>query len=828
MRALPKRRTTYREADLMSKPESANRNRVTVHMIGNAHIDPVWLWRWEEGQEVILQTCRDAVANLRRYRQFVFCRSSAAAYKVIEQRDARLFEQIRRLVKEGRWIIVNGWWEQPDCNIPCGESYVRHALYAKAYFREKFDVDVTIGWNVDTFGHCGTLPQILAKSGFRYYIFFRPGNHEKALPGLFWWQAADGSRVLACKPPAGYASRPGDLTDNIEKVAVCVEPGLSDVMYFYGRGDHGGGPTPENIESIIAASERKDGPAVEFSHPERFFQKVLSYRKDFPVVAEDLQHHARGCYSAVSEVKRRNRKAELGLMTAEKLSAVAHRYFRVPYPRDDVARAWQGILFCQFHDVLAGTSIREAYERDVYPLYDQADRIASEALERSLAAIASRADTRGKGQPALVFNPCPWARKGAARVRVPADLKQLQFRVMDGKREVPSQVVAIHDAGGRHRAEVAFIAEVGGLGFRVYHILNEEGSPAPSQLCAGPDSLENTRFHLQFDPESGALASLRDKIRGTEYLAAAGNTLLVIDDPSDTWSHGVDFFRNQIGAFHARGRVQLLAGGPVCAILRITSEYGRSLAQQDIFVYADLDRIDCHMTIDWREQFKMVKLPFPLALQDTTATFDIPYGAIVRQATGEEEPGQFWGDVTGSANGNQCGVALLNDCKYGFDVKDSEMRMTVLRSPIYAFHDPRKPDPRVTYDFTDQGEQHLRYALIPHDGSWRDAHVPRRAWEFNLPLIARLEPAHSGPLGRSGALAEIKPENVVGTVIKLAEKGGDLILRFYEAEGLSAKGTVRLPREKLRRTVNVSPWEIKTVRISRSGKVANVNLLEHL
>jgi alpha-mannosidase len=795
-------------------------------MIGNAHIDPIWLWRWQEGQDVILQTCRDAVANLKRYRQFTFCRSSAEAYRVVEKRDPRLFQQIRRLVRDGRWIIVNGWWEQPDCNIPCGESFVRHALYGKAYFRQKFGVEVTVGWNVDTFGHCGTLPQILTKSGFRYYIFFRPGNHEKVLPGLFWWQSADGSRILACKPPVGYASRPGDLAENIQRAAQGVEPGLNDVMCFYGRGDHGGGPTPENIESVIAAGKRTDMPAVEFSDPERFFRKVLSYKKDFPVVAEDLQHHARGCYTAVSEVKRRNRKSELALMTAEKFAAVANRYFRTPYPRDDFAQAWQGVLFSQFHDVLAGTSILEAYARDVYPLYDQADRIADDALERSLAAVGSRLDTRGQGQPMAVFNPCPWQRKDVVRVRIAADPKQIHFRVTDGKREVPSQVVAVHDAGGRHEAEIAFIAEVGGLGYRVYHILTEESALTASQVEAGPHRLENSRLRLRLDPESGALSSLYDKGLEIEYLKGPGNTLLVIDDPSDTWSHGIDSFRNQIGAFNASGHVQLLANGPVCAILRITSGYGRSLAQQDMFLYADLSRIDCQMTIDWHEQFKMLKLAFPLALEDSTATGDIPYGSIVREANGEEKPGQFWIDVTGSASGRVCGVALINDCKHGFDVKDSEMRISVLRSPIYAFHGPRKPDPRVTYDFTDQGEQRLRYALIPHEGPWQDAHVPRRAWEFNLPFIARLEPAHRGPLGRSGAMAELEPENLVGTVIKLAEKGPDLVFRLYESEGSPAKAIIRLPSEKLRRTVNVAPWEIKTVRISRSGKAREVNLLE--
>jgi len=807
--------------------KAGSEKQVTVHMIGNAHIDPIWLWRWDEGQQVILSTCRDAVANLRRFPGFVFCRSSAASYRVVEERDPRLFEQIGRCVKEGRWRIVNGWWEQPDCNIPCGESFVRHALYGKGYFRAKFGADVTVGWNVDTFGHCGTLPQILSKSGLRYYVFFRPGRHEMTLPGLFWWQSADGSRVLACRPPVGYASRPGDLTENMLKAAEAVEPGVSHVMCFYGRGDHGGGPTPDNIQSILKMQKSKTGLRVEFSAPERFFSSVLAEKTDYPVVTEDLQHHARGCYAAVSEVKRRNRQCELSLMTAEKFSAIARRCFRVPYPKAEFTEAWQGVLFNQFHDVLAGTSIRSAYECDVYPLYDQAKSAAEAALSKAFPAIAKRADTRGRGQPVIVFNPCAWPRRDVVRVRLPVRLENLQFRVLGSAgREVPCQVVAIHFDGGRHDAELAFIAEVGGLGFRVYHVLNEEPrAQASSALNASGSAIENSSLRLEFDPDSGAVTSLLDKAGGTELLAAPGNRLIVLDDPSDTWSHGVDSFRNEIGAFHARGRLQL-AKGPLCCVARMTSEYGRSLIQQEILLYEGLNRVDLHTTIDWHEQLKMLKVAFPLDLRQSTATFEIPYGAIVRKATGEEEPGQQWIDVTGETGSGQRGVSLLNDCKYGFDVKDSEMRMSVLRSPVYAFHDPRKIDPRLTYEFTDQGVQQVRYAIVPHAGGWQDAHVPRQGWEFNLPLIARLEPPHPGELGRAASFLEAQPENIILTVAKEAEKGADLVLRCYEAEGAPARAQIRMSKEGLRFSAKLSPWEIKTLRISRSGKVSEVNLLE--
>ena len=314
-----------------------------VHMIGNAHIDPVWLWRWQEGFSEVLATCRSALDRMNETPGFIFCRSSSATYKWIEQSDPAMFEEIRKRVAEGRWIIVNGWIEKPDCNIPSGESFVRHSLYGKRYFKDKFDVDVKVGWNVDSFGHSAGLPQILAKSGYKYYVFFRPDHREKTLPeNVFWWEGPDGSQVLAVRPPRYYCTFVGedDMDEHVQIALDWTPEELTNAICFYGVGNHGGGPTKGNLRFIQAKNDESEDVDIIFSHPEKFFKAALSERTDFAVVKDDLQHHAVGCYTSYSRIKLDNRRCETLLGLAERFASLANRQFGRPYPKEKLQEAW--------------------------------------------------------------------------------------------------------------------------------------------------------------------------------------------------------------------------------------------------------------------------------------------------------------------------------------------------------------------------------------------------------------------------------------------------------------------------------------------------------
>ncbi|MCL2478316.1 MAG: hypothetical protein FWF22_02365, partial [Treponema sp.] len=295
-----------------------------VHLIGNAHIDIFWLWPWEEGLQEIRSTFASALDRIGENSNFIFTSACAYYYKLVEETDPGLFRRIQEAVKAGRWRIVGGWWLQPDCNAPSGESFARHGLYAQRYFREKFGVFAETGYNVDSFGHNGNLPQILGKCGLKNYVFMRPGPHEKILPSaIFKWEGIDGSQVLAFRIQGNYNSgsewgKP--LIDKIDSNIRTAEKDSIPMMCFYGVGNHGGGPTKQNLQTIdTLISEGKD---ICYSDPDKYFAEA-SALSNLPVVKDEMQFHAIGCYSVLSKVKRANNLAEQQLLFAEKMLAAA-------------------------------------------------------------------------------------------------------------------------------------------------------------------------------------------------------------------------------------------------------------------------------------------------------------------------------------------------------------------------------------------------------------------------------------------------------------------------------------------------------------------------
>ena len=862
----------HREGQQEQPNERRGERKTIVHMIGNAHIDHAWLWRWTEAKDEVFSTCQSALDRMREYPDFVFTFSSAVSYEWIEAERPEMFAEIRQRIGEGRWSVVGGWYVQPDCNIPSGESFVRQALYGKRYFQEKLGVDVKVGYNVDSFGHAGTLPQLLAGAGLDYYVFFRPGPTEKALPVAFWWQAPDGSRVLASRPPYHYLTRDEDLQARIAGAAEQAPAGLGEVMCFYGVGNHGGGPTIRNIESILAAQRELPEVETRFGTPDAFFASAGRSNAQLPTVAEELQHHARGCYSVLSEIKRANRRAEHSLMTAERLASLARSFGRV-YPKDELTIAWKLALFDQFHDTLAGTCIPEVYD-DTGEDYRRIETATSSIVEGSLATIAARADTRGEDQAVLLFNPLTWRRSGPVALAVESTIDQQRLlgrmrrpggvSLRDARGEaVPAQITAVEHHGAGYRVRFAFDADLPGLGYQVYRLAllpggEVVGAGSPTHAEASPTVLENGHLKVVVDPATGWITSLFDKAVGAEALSGPAAVPIVIDDPSDTWSHGVPSFRDEIGRFASSGDVRVAERGPVRSVVRARMEWGRSTVEQDFILGADARQLEVRVRVDWHEQWRTLKLAFPLAVEQARATYEAPYGHTVRPTNGEEEPGQQWVDVSGLTAGERplpAGVSLLNDSKYGFDVlgappaddpiqgrqvgRGTELRMTALRSPAYAFHDPRKVEPDVTYEFVDQGKQEFRYALVPHSGTWAEAEVPRRAWELNVPVLSRLERSHAGDQGTRWGFLEVEPATVIATALKEAEDGGGIVVRLLETAGQPVEALLKLAGYTLDEPIVVSlrASEVKTLLIADVGparadvvtareRVTEVDLLE--
>ncbi len=798
-----------------------------LHMIGNAHIDPVWLWQWQEGFHEVKATFRSALDRMKEYDDFAFVASSAVFYSWVEQSDPAMFAEIQQRVSEGRWQVVGGWWIEPDCNIPNGEALVRHGLYGQRYFQTKFGTTARVGFNVDSFGHAGTLPQILKKSGIHYYTFLRPMPHEKGLPSrLFWWEADDGSRVLAYRIPFEYLSWGKELSDHAKRCADEIKAPYDEGMCFYGVGNHGGGPTRENLDSIRALNSDPDLPELLISTPEAFFDSVAGKDLPIPVVHSDLQNHAVGCYAAHSGIKQWNRKAENLLATAEKWSLLAAWVNQQPYP--DFERAWKDVLFNQFHDILAGTSLEAAYD-DARNGFGEALEIGERALNYALQSFAwnVKVEPEDGMKPIIVFNPQTWAVK--ANVELESYRPKPEAVLVDDQGQpVPFQIVTSTTVTNRVR--ISFTADLPALGYRVYRLRTSGAQGSFTTVQASDGVLENGRFRLEIDTETGYVASLYDKRDAMQVFSGEAAKPVVIADTSDTWGHNTFRFPNVIGEFKAT-QVKLAEHGAAKSVIRVFSSYGASKLIQDFTMYPDRDQIDVQVVVDWREQFKLLKLRFPINVKFMRITREEAYGQIDVNANGDEMPFQRWVDVSGTAREgeNAYGFSLLNDAKYSLDVNVRDIGMTVLRSPAYAHHIPAEVNPDELHAFIDQGIQRFTYSMLAHSGSWETAGTVRRAAELNQPPLVQFATYHTdGKLPQSDSFIDVQPEAIMVTVLKQAEDGDDLIVRAYETTGTATQGIITLPKWNRRIEAAFAAGEIKTFRVPRDAgqPIVETDLIE--
>jgi alpha-mannosidase len=789
-----------------------------VHMIGNAHIDPVWLWQWPEGYQEVRATFQSAVDRLDEYPEYVFTCDSALFFAWVEESDPELFARIREHVRSGRFQVIGGWWIEPDCNIPGGESFVRQALYGQRYLKEKLGVTATTGANIDSFGHNATIPQILAKSGCDSYVFLRPGPKEKELPApLFRWESPDGSSVLAYRIPHEYLAPKDDIGEHVQTAISTLPDDGDEYAVFYGVGNHGGGPTRANLEQIRAM-----GQPYAPSSLRAFFDAMKARDGEVPTVRGELQYHSPGCYTSHSGIKRWNRRAENLLLRAEKWSAVADSLGVQAYPEAELRQAWKLLLFNQFHDTLAGTSIAPAYE-DARDQIGHATSLAANAFNAAVQSIARQihVDAEDDIRPVVVFNPHPWP------VATDAEIEYTWMRESgasicdeDGH-EIPMQYTRPLTTMSSSRARLTFPVELPPLGYRTYRVRPWAVGGEP--LGCSDTCLENEHVRLELDPATGRIASLVHKASGAE-LAGEGRHAVVIDDRSDTWGHDVVAYDDEVGEFECTS-VRLVENGPVRAIVRVESAYGSSALREDYVLSANGRWVDVRVTLDWHEPLKLLKLRYPTSVDAREATYETPYGHLVRAASGREEPGQSWVDVSGDGRG----LAVLNDAKYGYDVRGTcvgsteqarsggagsagagagaDIGISAVRSPVWAWHDPRELEEGGDFEYMDLGRQAFTVRLVPHAGDWREADVPRRALELNQPPFALIETYHDGPLPQRRAFADDGGGSVVATVVKRGEDGG-VAVRAVETAGRACEATLDVLGRTIRASFGAN--EIKT------------------
>ncbi len=760
-------------------------------------MDAAWLWSFSETTEVFHSTCETILKLMEKCPDFRFCQSSAQYYEWLEKNNPETFEKVRRKVEEGRWEIVGGMWVEPDGNMPSGESLVRQLLHGKRYFKKKFNVDVKVAWMPDSFGYAWTLPQIMKKSGIKFFLTTKMNwNDTTVFPYYFFnWAASDGSSIFSHQTVGAYDEAVLEARILEQLKMLDSRHQLEDLLYLFGTGDHGGGVTEDMIKKALEFVQGQKPVKGVFSKSEHYFN-ALSKKikgKNLPEINDELyfEFH-RGTYTTQAKVKKNNRKAECLLETAEKFSTIA-RKFGYNYPSTELQDAWQTLLLNQFHDVLPGSSIPQVYE-DSEKCFELIFRAVDSIISKSLKTIAAKVDTTGEGKSLLVFNPLSWSRTDV--VEVPLSESADDFTIYDEQdQKVPSQMLE------RDR-KIIFVAEdVPSVGYKEYRIEQTSHSGQPSTNLFSEESetdinLENEFFVIKVNKKTGLLTSVFDKPNKEEILGDMGNRIQIFEDYPvrgrtsvnsrvdaeifDAWEVYIYQQPSGIKCVELKDpiEVKLIENGPVRSCVQVKYKYAQEGRPDSTFIVKislchKVPLIQFNLHVDWHAGHRLAKVAFPLKIHNDFTTYEIPYGFITRrnphsknatlaERAKYEVPGQKWVDHT-SENG-EYGVSLLNDCKYGFDAADDTVRMTLLRSAGYPIR--LRAAFGLTVDekdlslLTDQGEHDITYALYPHRFDFKRALTTKKAYEFNYPLIPTIESNHGGSLPKTHSFVSVQPDNV--------------------------------------------------------------------
>jgi len=791
-----------------------------VSMVGHAHLDTAWLWPLRETVRKCARTFATVLELMDRYPEYRFAVSQAQHLAWMRDQYPDLWERMKTRIAEGRLEPIGSMWVEADCNIPAGESLVRQIVHGKRFYREELGIETNDVWLPDVFGCCAALPQIMRRSGIEWFLTQKLSwNQYNVLPHhTFLWEGIDGSRVFTHFPPSDTYS--GNVS--VRELRFAVEnfrdhDRATRSLYLFGWGDGGGGPTAEMLESARRLADLDGIPKLSMEGPRRFFTDAAAEIDDPAVwVGELYLELHRGTYTSQAATKSGNRRAEFALRDAELWSAL------VPgpaYPSGQLDELWKVLLLHQFHDIIPGSGIHWVYDdtaRAHARILDEAGQLVDDALSRHVEAI----DTAGMQHPVVVFNSLSHARRELVAVVAPEDVTAA---VGAGGTIGPVQ----RDPQGR----ALFEATVPACGYQVYDLVPAD-APSGSGVRADTRSLENEILHIELDGD-GLLSSVFDKSAGRQVLASgarANRFQLHPDYPNffDAWD--IDRFAfDQVVELDAVESIEVVEDGPLRAGIRVSRRFGDSRLTQVIRLVAGSRALDFDTEVEWHETNRLLKVAFPVAVRSPRATYEIQYGHVERptHANTSWDVARFevcahkWADLSEPGYG----VALLNDCKYGYDIAGSVIRLSLLRAPTW-------PDP-----VADRGHQHFTYRLLPHRGDLRNAGIIDAGYDLNVALRVVGADGHGGTPIPGRSMVSVDAANVVVEVVKRPDDGADaLVVRLYDAWGQRGPVTVRAPwvlrrvtsTDLLEREIDevrtdgdavtlwLSPFEIVTLKLERA------------
>lgn len=757
-----------------------------IHATGHAHIDVAWLWTLGQTRRKSERTFHNVLRLMEQFPDYHFSQSQPQLYQYIKEDQPQLFEAIKEKIKAGRWEPMGGMWVEADCNLSGAESLARQFLLGRTFFREHFgrDAESPVLWLPDVFGYAWALPQLIQQAGLKYFMTIKIGwSQYNRLPyDTFMWQGIDGTQILTHFSTvkefgSEYASTYNSMANAKEALGTWQnfqqKELQKDLLMAYGFGDGGGGPTREMLENIEAMKNFPALPQVKQSSVKQFFETIesLTGSKMMPVWNGELylEYH-RGTYTTQARNKRANRKAEFLLHDSEFISAYASLITTYQYPITEYREAWKTICLNQFHDIIPGSSIGPVYEES-QAQYAELTRHVTQLRDEALQTLASHLDA-----DLILVNPTSFPQQ--ALVFVSGD--SLQRFTLDGE-PVPVQQADSGiwlDAGEMQPYSVVALTKT------TDHRPQTDQSSSPSAVNG--HVLENNFLRVEFN-NNGDITRIFDKKSIREILPPNGiaNQFQAFEDRPKSWdAWDVDiFYDDKMWLAEPAASVQFVEYGELRQTVEIKRRILNSEYTQRISLNHNSPRLDFETRIDWQERHTMLKVAFPVDVLAPQATYEIQWGNVTRPTHRNtswdwarfETCAQKWIDLSEG----DYGVSLLNDCKYGHDIHNNVMRITLLRSPTM-------PDP-----MADFGEHEFKYSLYPHAGAWNES-TQREAYLLNDPIISYKSQVegHKSEINGLSSLVSCSSSNVIIETVKQAEDGDGVIVRLYESQ--RKRGQVRV------------------------------------
>ncbi len=787
--------------------DEINRQGPIVTTLGHTHIDVAWLWTVEQTKEKVIRSFSTVLYLMDLYPSYKFMSSQPQLYEFLLEEAPELFERVKEKVREGRWEVDGGMWLEADCNIPSGESLVRQFLYGTAFIKEHFGNDCTTLWLPDVFGYSAALPQLIKKSGLTYFMTTKlDWNQFNKVPNdTFMWRGIDGTEVLThlitttnavhydgdiyrrenLTPNTTYNGRlnPNQVMGTWTKYK---NKSLTDETFqVFGFGDGGGGPTEEMLENYERLKYGLPGiPRTSMDFQRGYFKRlaksVASSREVGSWQGELYFENHRGTYTSMAKNKLFNRQGEFLYQDIEFIATLAE-VFGFKYPQKAIEAGWKILLLNQFHDIIPGTSIKEVYDQTDIE-YAELMKKGDELLNEAMASIAEKiCDQEG----VLVFNTLSQPREDVLKLNEITGRQPLALRDDEGV----IYPLFVSDEEGAYEVNVEGIPP---KSYKYYTFVydgvtmpvQDEKATKTSILMADKDgyrAFSNQWYDVVFD-DAMTLTRLYDKVNNCEILkeGGRGNVLQLFEDrPSDFENWNIDYsFKDKIYEIDDVTDVKVTVDNSIKTTILIYRTYGESTIEQRIHFYKAHQRIDFETTADWHEQQVLLKAAFDVDINAQEASYEIQYGQVKRSNHENtswdkaqfEVCGHKWADVSEGGYG----VSLLNDCKYGYDIKDSLMRLTLIKCGTY-------PNPEA-----DQGHHSFTYALLPHEGQMREDVTIKHAYELNVPF--RYIYTDKGDAARSkvanlmdgNSFVKVDAANIVIDTIKKQENGTGTVIRLFE------------------------------------------------